>query len=74
VADMTREHAHATLDGVAQALADKFPGRLSEDRLTQIQFHLDTAGMAVDHLFEEEERRQAEKAERIARIQADEEA
>jgi hypothetical protein len=72
--ELNRDDARAALHGVVEALEAQFTDRRSEDRLTQIRFHTDTAAMAVDHLFEEEERRQAEKAERIARIQADEEA
>jgi len=74
VAKLTREQAKAALEKVADDLAEQFTDRTSEDRLAQVRFHLDTTAMAVDHLFEEHERRQAEKAERIQRIQAGEEA
>ena len=74
MAKLTREQAKAALDKLAGDLAEQFTDRPSEDRLAQVRFHLDTAGMAVDHLFEEQERREQEKAERIRRINAGEEA
>jgi hypothetical protein len=74
VAKLTREQAKAALEKVAGDLAEQFTDRSSEDRLAQARFHLTTAGMAVDHLFEEHERRQTEKAEKIRRIEAGEEA
>lgn len=67
-----RDEAVAALTGVSEGLAARFTDRTSEDRLTQVRFHLDTAAMAVGHLFEEDDRRQAEKAERIRRIEAGE--
>ena len=50
---MTREEAHAALDGVAEAMSAQHAGQ--PDRLHQLQSHLATAQMAVGHLFDHEE-------------------
>jgi len=50
---MTREEAHKALDGVAEAMTAQHGGQ--PDRLGQLTSHLATAGMAVDHLFDQAE-------------------
>lgn len=51
---MTREEALAKLDEVRRAMHDQFPG--NPGRLEQLDSALSTAGMAVEHLHDEEAR------------------
>jgi len=50
---MTREEAHEALQGVADEMSAQHAGQ--PDRLEQLRSHLATAGMAVDHLFDQAE-------------------
>ncbi len=50
---MTREEAHKTLGEVAEAMGAQHAGQA--DRLHQMDSHLSTARMAIDHLFDASE-------------------
>lgn len=69
---LTAEQARQALADIAASLAAQFSDRPSEDRLAQARSHLDTAAMAIGHLYEEAERRQAERTEQIRRIESGE--
>lgn len=66
---MTAQEAHAALDGVAAAMAAQFGQH--PDRVAQLSAALATAGMAADHLFDEELRRVDNTERREARIRAE---
>ena len=51
---MTGEQAKAALDKVQAAMHEQFPGAV--ERLAQLDSHLATVDMTVEHLFDEHER------------------
>lgn len=53
---MTREEMQAALDGVKAAAHDQFPAAAA--RLAQLDSHLQTVGMVIDHLHDEDVRHQ----------------
>lgn len=52
---MDREEAHAALDEVGSAMRERHSGGTQADRLAQLDSHLSTAHMVVDHLFDHAE-------------------
>jgi hypothetical protein len=66
---MSRKQAGDQLDQVGKAMREAF-GDHHADRLHQLDAALATAGMAVEHLFDEEVRRKDNLARREAAIRA----
>lgn len=60
---MTAEDALSKLDEVKASMHKQFPKNVG--RLGQLDHHIDTAVMAVEHLFDEQERTDHARAERI---------
>jgi hypothetical protein len=67
---MPAEEALSTLDDIKAALHElnlalheRFPKNIG--RLAQLDYHIATAGMAVEHLFDEQARADHARAERI---------
>jgi len=60
---MSAEEALSKLDEVTAAMHEQFPKNVG--RLAQLDHHIDTARMAVQHLFDEQERADHARAERI---------
>lgn len=56
---MTRDDAHAALQGVADAMNDQHDDE--QGRLTQLAYFISSARMAVDHLFDHAENTAASK-------------
>lgn len=68
--DLTVEQAVATLDEIKKAMSELFPKNLA--RLHQLNHHLSTAAMAVEHLFDEQARADHARAERIRKAENEE--
>ena len=60
---MTAEEALSKLHEVKASMHKQFPKNVG--RLAQLDHHIDTAVMAVEHLFDEQERADHARAERI---------
>lgn len=56
MAAMSREQATAALDALQNAAHKQFTYEGSADRLAQLDAHLATVRMAVEHLFDEADR------------------
>ncbi len=67
---MDQQAAQAALAKVGKAMREQF-GEHHPDRLAQLDATLATAGMAVGHLFDEEERRVDNEQRREERIRAE---
>lgn len=52
---MDREEAHGALDEVGSAMRERHGSGTQADRLAQLDSHLSTAHMVVDHLFDHAE-------------------
>lgn len=60
---MTAEEALSTLDKIKTDMHKQFPKNVG--RLEQLDHHIATAAMAVEHLFDEQVRTEHARAERI---------
>lgn len=60
----------AKLDAVRTAMIDLFPK--NQSRLHQLVQHLSTASMAIEHLFDEQNRADFARAERIRKVENEE--
>jgi len=56
VADVTLEQAQATLDKLKTTMHSQFDYPGSSDRLAQLDSHVATVAMVIDHLFDEAQR------------------
>jgi len=57
MADLTADKAKAQLDGIRAAMHEQYPDNTA--RLEQLDAHIATVAMVVDHLFDEAERMSA---------------
>lgn len=57
------DEATTRLNEVTAAMRDQFPRNVA--RLEQLEHHITTAAMAVEHLFAEQARADHDRAERI---------
>lgn len=69
---MTQEQATAALGDIRDAMHARFDGARHLGRLEQLDYALATAGMAVDHLHDEQVRADHDKSERVRRAEAGE--
>ena len=67
---LSADDATARLNEIATAMRDQFPRNTA--RLEQLEHHLTTAAMAVGHLFDEQERADFARAERIRKAETEE--
>ena len=56
---LTRENAHALLDDLSKEMHDQHPDNRA--RLEQLDAHVATVAMVVDHLYDEAARLEKEK-------------
>jgi len=54
---MTRDQAQAALSKVQAAMHEQFADPDSQPRLAQLDSHIATVAMVVDHLYDEAERK-----------------
>lgn len=71
---VTVDETKTALENIAAAMHEQFPDERHAARLEQLDHHLSTAAMAVEHLFDEQARIDidAARAERIRRAQEEE--
>lgn len=69
-APLSIDEATARLNEVVDAMKNQFPRNVA--RLEQLEHHLTTAAMAVEHLFDEQARADFARAERIRKAETEE--
>lgn len=67
---MSVDEATTKLSDVAASMREQFPRNVA--RLEQLEHHLTTAAMAVEHLFDEQARADHARAERIRKAETEE--